>query len=38
MLRGPAGADALAIIDPGTAVASAARLLPLDPGARPWGV
>lgn len=38
MLRGPAGADALAIIDPGTAIASTARLLPLDPGARPWGV
>jgi molybdopterin molybdotransferase len=38
MLRGPATADALAIIDPGTAVASTARLLPLDPGARPWGV
>jgi molybdopterin molybdotransferase len=36
MLRGAAGADALAIIGPGTAVAHTARLLPLDPGARPW--
>jgi molybdopterin molybdotransferase len=38
MLRGAAGADALAVIDPGPAEAIAARLLPLDPGARPWGV
>jgi molybdopterin molybdotransferase len=38
MLRGAAGADALAIIDPGPAVATTARLLPLDPGSRPWGV
>jgi molybdopterin molybdotransferase len=37
MLRGAAGADALAIIDPGPAAATTARLLPLDPGARPWG-
>lgn len=36
MLRGVAGADALAVIDPGPAEAIAARLLPLDPGARPW--
>ena len=38
MLRGAAVADALAVIDPGPAAAIAARLLPLDPGARPWGV
>jgi molybdopterin molybdotransferase len=38
MLRGVAGADALAVVDPGPAEAIAARLLPLDPGARPWGV
>ncbi len=37
MLRGAAGADALAVVDPGPAEAIAARLLPLDPGARPWG-
>ncbi|MFF1817223.1 molybdopterin molybdotransferase MoeA [Kribbella sp. NPDC058245] len=36
MLRGAAGADALAVVDPGPAEAIAARLLPLDPGARPW--
>jgi len=36
MLRGPAAADALAVVDPGPAEAIAARLLPLDPGARPW--
>jgi molybdopterin molybdotransferase len=38
MLRGVAVADALAVIDPGPAEAIAARLLPLDPGARFWGV
>ncbi|WP_406048781.1 molybdopterin molybdotransferase MoeA [Kribbella sp. NBC_00889] len=38
MLRGPAAADALAVVDPGPAEAIAARLLPLDPGARPWAV
>lgn len=38
MLRGAAGAEALAVVDPGPAAAIAARLLPLDPGARPWGV
>ncbi|WP_199238660.1 molybdopterin molybdotransferase MoeA [Kribbella steppae] len=38
MLRGVAAADALAVVDPGPASAIAARLLPLDPGARPWGV
>ncbi|WP_433165284.1 molybdopterin molybdotransferase MoeA [Kribbella sp. CA-247076] len=38
MLRGVAAADALAVVDPGPAAAIAARLLPLDPGARPWGV
>jgi len=38
MLRGAAGADALAVVDPGPAEAIAARLLPLDPGARPWDV
>ncbi|GAA1689702.1 molybdopterin-binding protein [Kribbella yunnanensis] len=37
MLRGAAGADALAVVEPGPAEAIAARLLPLDPGARPWG-
>lgn len=37
MLRGPATADALAVVAPGPAEAIAARLLPLDPGARPWG-
>jgi molybdopterin molybdotransferase len=36
MLRGAAAADALAVVDPGPAEAIAARLLPLDPGARPW--
>ncbi|NOL43051.1 molybdopterin molybdotransferase MoeA [Kribbella sandramycini] len=36
MLRGAAAADALAVVDPGPAQAIAARLLPLDPGARPW--
>jgi molybdopterin molybdotransferase len=38
MLRGAAAADALAVVDPGPAEAIAARLLPLDPGVRPWGV
>lgn len=38
MLRGAAGADALAVVEPGPAEAIAARLLPLDPGARPWAV
>ncbi|OLT16506.1 hypothetical protein BJF78_13830 [Pseudonocardia sp. CNS-139] len=38
MLRGAAVADAFAVVDPGPAAAIAARLLPLDPGARPWGV
>ncbi|MFC9687740.1 molybdopterin molybdotransferase MoeA [Kribbella sp. NPDC056951] len=37
MLRGAAEADALAVVEPGPAEAIAARLLPLDPGARPWG-
>ncbi|MHA6631312.1 molybdopterin molybdotransferase MoeA [Pseudonocardia sichuanensis] len=37
MLRGAAVADALAVVDPGPAAAIAARLLPLDPGAGPWG-
>ncbi|WP_405063948.1 molybdopterin molybdotransferase MoeA [Kribbella sp. NBC_01505] len=37
MLRGAAGADALAVVEPGPAEAIAARLLPLDPGARLWG-
>lgn len=36
MLRGPATADALAVVAPGPAEAIAARLLPLDPGSRPW--
>nr|WP_272954859.1 molybdopterin molybdotransferase MoeA [Kribbella shirazensis] len=36
MLRGPAIADALAVVAPGPSEAIAARLLPLDPGARPW--
>jgi molybdopterin molybdotransferase len=36
MLRGPALADALAIVAPGPAEAIAARLLPLNPGA--WSV
>jgi len=38
MLRGAAAADAFAVIDPGPAEAIAARLLPLDPAMRPWGV
>jgi molybdopterin molybdotransferase len=38
MLRGAAAADAFAVVDPGPADAIAARLLPLDPGARPWAV
>jgi molybdopterin molybdotransferase len=38
MLRGAAGADAFAVVDPGPADAIAARVLPLDPGARPWAV
>ncbi|MEU4291910.1 molybdopterin molybdotransferase MoeA [Kribbella sp. NPDC026596] len=38
MLRGAAAADALAVVDPGPSEAIAARLLPLDPGARPWTV
>ncbi|GAA1312201.1 molybdopterin molybdotransferase MoeA [Pseudonocardia xinjiangensis] len=38
MLRGAAVADALAVVDPGPAAAIAARLLPFDQGARPWGV
>lgn len=38
MLRGAAEADAFAVVDPGPAEAIAARLLPLDPGVRPWGV
>lgn len=38
MLRGVAVADAFAVVDPGPADAIAARLLPLDPGARPWAV
>jgi molybdopterin molybdotransferase len=38
MLRGAATADAFAVVDPGPADAIAARLLPLDPGARPWAV
>ncbi|WP_202875586.1 molybdopterin molybdotransferase MoeA [Kribbella speibonae] len=37
MLRGPASADALAVVAPGPSEAIAARLLPLDPGSRPWG-
>ncbi|MEU8223484.1 molybdopterin molybdotransferase MoeA [Kribbella sp. NPDC048915] len=37
MLRGPAAADALAVVAPGPSEAIAARLLPLDPGAVPWG-
>lgn len=37
MLRGPATADALAVVAPGPAEAIAARLLPLNPGDRPWG-
>ncbi|HZX01774.1 molybdopterin molybdotransferase MoeA [Kribbella sp.] len=36
MLRGPAVADALAVVAPGPSEAIAARLLPIDPGARPW--
>ncbi|MFI5696807.1 molybdopterin molybdotransferase MoeA [Kribbella sp. NPDC051586] len=36
MLRGPAAADALAVVAPGPAEAIAARLLPMDPGARQW--
>jgi molybdopterin molybdotransferase len=36
MLRGPAVADALAVVDPGPAEAIAARLLPLDQGNGPW--
>jgi molybdopterin molybdotransferase len=38
MLRGAAAADAFAVVDPGPADAIGARLLPLDPGARPWAV
>jgi molybdopterin molybdotransferase len=38
MLRGAAAADAFAVVDPGQADAIAARILPLDPGARPWAV
>jgi molybdopterin biosynthesis enzyme len=38
MLRGAAAADAFAVVDPGPAEAIAARLLPLDPGLRPWAV
>jgi molybdenum cofactor synthesis domain-containing protein len=38
MLRGAAAADAFAVVDPGPADAIAARLLTLDPGARPWAV
>ncbi|WBQ04763.1 molybdopterin molybdotransferase MoeA [Kribbella sp. CA-293567] len=38
MLRGAAAADALAVIEPGPGAAIAARLLPLDPGVRPWVV
>lgn len=37
MLRGAAAADAFAVVDPGPAEAIAARLLPMDPGIRPWG-
>ncbi|NEA34932.1 molybdopterin molybdotransferase MoeA [Streptomyces sp. SID13031] len=37
MLRGAAAADAFAVIEPGPAEAIAARMLPLDPGLRPWG-
>jgi molybdopterin molybdotransferase len=37
MLRGPATADALAVVTPGPSEAIAARLLPLDPGIQPWG-
>jgi molybdopterin molybdotransferase len=36
MLRGPATADALAVVAPGPAEAIAARLLPLNPAATPW--
>ncbi|WP_410789228.1 molybdopterin molybdotransferase MoeA [Kribbella sp. C-35] len=36
MLRGPATADALAVVAPGPAEAIAARLLPLNPAAAPW--
>ncbi|MGW6197236.1 molybdopterin molybdotransferase MoeA [Kribbella sp. NPDC055110] len=36
MLRGPATADALAVVTPGPAEAIAARLLPLNPAATPW--
>jgi molybdopterin molybdotransferase len=36
MLRGPAAADALAVVAPGPAEAIAARLLPLNPGAHQW--
>ncbi|MET9269420.1 molybdopterin-binding protein [Kribbella sp. NPDC003557] len=36
MLRGPAAADALAVVAPGPAEAIAARLLPLNPGPHPW--
>jgi molybdopterin molybdotransferase len=38
MLRGAAAADAFAVVDPGPSEAIAARLLPMDPGNRPWGV
>lgn len=38
MLRGPAAADALAVVAPGPAEAIAARLLPLNPGAHPQPV
>jgi len=38
MLRGAAAADAFAVVDPGPADAIGARILPLDPGARPWAV
>jgi molybdopterin molybdotransferase len=38
MLRGAAAADAFAVVDPGPSEAIAARLLPMDPGTRPWGV
>ncbi|HEY3562701.1 MAG TPA: molybdopterin molybdotransferase MoeA [Kribbella sp.] len=36
MLRGPAAADALAVVAPGPAEAIAARLLPINPGAHSW--
>jgi molybdopterin molybdotransferase len=36
MLRGPATADALAVVGPGPAEAIAARLLPLDPAGTSW--